>query len=390
MAVPEVSRPVHTAGENMVCVYPGLNYAEKACLKHLSLRYNPRYGGGWPSNQEIADSCSLSLTTVKLALRRLEHKFGLIVRVSRGMGRSKLKDILWAKLITNYALVLAAKAAARAEDSTGVAYPSDANESSAEDQAVLDSFDGPIPLPPSEPYSRLEEVSSLIRETFTGHVTLGAKDADRMLADCIRSCIDVAGSSDLCFDVVQWVCTHVDEEKTRTSIQKSGKLAGYIKSCFRGWLDRYPRPKPNFNEYLAIACIDRAPFAASAAKIEELNEFCTWLKDIAGHHLLDLSYEEVEGKTSATFKFTEAFRAALILGVHSGQPTSPEFYEASGIPAVDELCDWAVYDDRWSDRLRDAPEVNQFFLAHQDQILSDRSRDTNSENNARTEEETHV
>ena len=85
------------------------------------------------------------------------------------------------------------------------------------------------------------------------------------------------------------------------------------------------------------------------------------------------------------------------MGRHSGQAVEPEHYVGSGIPAIDELCEWAVQENRWGDRLRLAPEVHSFFLSNKYQILSDRRCDqpdgeieAPSENTLHTEEEAHV
>jgi hypothetical protein len=42
----------------------------------------------------------------------------------------------------------------------------------------------------------------------------------------------------------------------------------------------------------------------------------------------------------------------------------PEYYEGLNIPAIDELCESAVQDDRWSDQLRLASEVHACFLVN--------------------------
>jgi len=354
-----------------------------ATLKHLALRYNPTYGGGWPSNQEIAGSCSICLTTVKLALRRLEHEFKLIRRASRGSGRSKLKDILWDKLIANQAAILAA-VRQEAEEEEACLPSVDLTD---DDQAVLDGLDSPRE-PTADVYARQGEIVATVQGTFAGHVTLTDKGSDRMMAKCVRACIDVAGSGDVCFDVVKWICTDPDQEKTRSSVRASDRLAGYITYCFTGWLKQYKKlgTTPNYKAILESVCINKQGLQAPDAKLPVLVVACSWIQETAGRHLLSMVQHPEGGMTSVSFTFSEAYRAALILGRHSGQEVVPQYFEGSHIENVDDLCEWAVRNDRWGALLKLAPEVHDFFLTHRDEILHDRA----TENNLRTEEEAHV
>jgi hypothetical protein len=116
----------------------------------------------------------------------------------------------------------------------------------AAEQAVIDGLDSKATEKDSKlPKQKIgkkqvEEVITLLKTHFGEHETFKEKDADYMMADCARHCIRIAGSSDLCISIFEWVFR---EEPVRATVAKKDLLGGYIKSRFDDWFAEFEKCK---------------------------------------------------------------------------------------------------------------------------------------------------
>jgi hypothetical protein len=110
---------------------------------------------------------------------------------------------------------------------------------SATDEAFVDAIDTkPAPkdsLPSSaeDKYALTGDIIALLQELFPDHPTIKLPDATRMMTKCVRDCIDIAGSGELCLDVLEGI---FDKETCATVMTQAKFLGGYIRGAFKTWL----------------------------------------------------------------------------------------------------------------------------------------------------------
>jgi DNA-binding transcriptional ArsR family regulator len=117
----------------------------------------------------------------------------------------------------------------------------------AAEQAIANTLDNQFRETDFEPPSTrnkdnaIDKIVALLKTHFAAHPTFCQVDANRIMKNCVRGCIDTAGSAELCLAIFQWICTDPGNEDKRIKLGRSKLLGGYITASFEEWLEReYP------------------------------------------------------------------------------------------------------------------------------------------------------
>jgi hypothetical protein len=113
----------------------------------------------------------------------------------------------------------------------------------AAEQAIADTLDNQFRQADFESPSTTnkdnvtDKIVALLKTHFAAHPTFCHVDASQIMKNCVRGCIDTAGSAQRCLSIFEWICTDPGNEDKRVKLSRSKLLAGYITASFRGWLE---------------------------------------------------------------------------------------------------------------------------------------------------------
>jgi hypothetical protein len=122
------------------------------------------------------------------------------------------------------------------------AAPLRSNEDRALEQAIADDLGGgsevtDFPSPTEQKrYRHIELMLDLLNSHFGQHPTFAVPAATNILTSCLKACIDKAGSAEVCWWTLAFVCNDPSFEDIREAVGKSRKLGGYIEQSFAQWL----------------------------------------------------------------------------------------------------------------------------------------------------------
>jgi hypothetical protein len=220
-------------------------------------------------------------------------------------------------------------------------------------------------------YELTDKIIALLKTHFGEHPTFNLSDANNIMKKCVRACIDDAGSGDVCFGVLNRICTLEDYEDTRKSLSKSRKLGGYIQQSFPGWFVECANDdRTASEEFLDDGCRSCAEVGNDLSVCFEpvgkwrLPSFREWLKQEIGTHLIGIENYEEDGNTGLRIKLSQTYKAARILGCHTGQNVNPDALPDREDLDVAEVVLWATDDQEWGERLKSAPDAEEFFIDH--------------------------
>jgi hypothetical protein len=227
-------------------------------LYTLVTRCTPEEGYScFPSEESLCDDTGLGLKTVKGAANVLVEA-DLIKKVQR-FNNSNLWYINAAKLQAMAKKNEAERKAKKAEASVSPFAPPIVSTRpkpgpTAAEQAVVDGLDSK----PTESDSKLpkqkvdkkqvDEVITLLKTHFGEHNTFKEEDVDIIMADCAQHCIRIAGDSNTCLSVFEWI---FQAEHVLTAVARADFLGGYIKSRFEDWFAEFEECKEGDDQGLS-------------------------------------------------------------------------------------------------------------------------------------------
>jgi hypothetical protein len=218
---------------------------------------------------------------------------------------------------------------------------------------------------PSNKYEQVDAIVALLREHFGDHPTFQQHGAANIMAKSIRNCIDAAGSGKDVLNVFNYLCLHPDKESLRSAIAATKMLGGYIQKAFvETWLNEWRHylegAMSGADSLLLTLCEGVTGFDVPMYGGPLVDVFVSWLNKKLGKHLLDVKVTDGDDRRELFISISDAFKTAHLLSSHTGQSVS-----ADRLPTSRELAPvatWAVQDPDWSERLKEAADVEEFFL----------------------------
>jgi hypothetical protein len=133
---------------------------------------------------------------------------------------------------------------------------------------------------------------ALLEKYFSGHPTFQEADAETIMYRGVWDCLEKAESPEQCLAVFEWICTDPSNEGRRSKIHASTRLGGYIRSCFKGWVNSFIAADkvnhPNYERCLTALCGDDDHMHFSEEQAAFVQPFRAWLEAEVGQHLVDL------------------------------------------------------------------------------------------------------
>jgi hypothetical protein len=211
----------------------------------------------YPSLMTICRYTALSESSVRRALDRLIANGYLTKsripgrKLRKGKGQNKYENCRYHLVREIWDLVDSPFDPAKRKKADDVAAPIIASIASpaarAAEQAIANTLDNQFRETDFEsPSTRnkdnvTDKIVALLKTHFAAHPTFCHVDANRIMKNCVRGCIDTAGSAELCLSIFQWICTAPGNEDKRGKLSRSTLFAGYITASFKGWLESdYP------------------------------------------------------------------------------------------------------------------------------------------------------
>jgi hypothetical protein len=304
----------------------GLGATPRYLLLTLGVLHNEEEGYAWASIEYLAHRLGLDKSSVKRVLSVLVNEEGLVIRSLRkgDWAISRKTEILWHKLHARRVMFEPKSEGPKGRVPKETATLED-------DITAADTLDEAAPAAPVAAAHRndldvVNEAMALLRSHFSGHSTFSDKNADKIIYGCIWECFEKVESAEYGLAVLQWVCTNPANENMRGHIHKSGKLGGYIKSCFGGWSREFEvadqASYPAYEQCLTAVCGGGTLFFSTEDRAF-LQPFRTWLSTRLGEHLLALEVKTQDEDVYVRVDVTEEFKAGRLLEFPiSEQPNS--------------------------------------------------------------------
>jgi hypothetical protein len=275
----------------------GLKSSRSTVLSYLHLRLNDKLGYTWVSNENIAHTCKMAPSTVTCCLGDLQ-RLGFITRDLRDsdVNKSRKTVIHWDKIEACQIPKFRDEDAAPSQDTLLEVDP--------EEQALANSL-GTLSFSTRENSTGLASTGTggssgiildLLQEYFGEHSSYQHPGAEGFMLKCALACVEHAGSEDRCLEILRYVCTDPDHERTRKRILDCEKLGGFITKAFPGWMDKFDERIEQFEQILLG--LRKGKKASVPRELTYLlDHFETWLVAKLGEDSIErtrLSSEETE------------------------------------------------------------------------------------------------
>jgi hypothetical protein len=121
-------------------------------------------------------------------------------------------------------------------------------------------------------------IFELLLETFPAHPTfaLDAADLNRIMQNCVRVCIRMAGSEEKCLEIFLAVLTDWDFETVRKYLEGTEKLCGAVRHAFPRWLEKCDKRAAEL-EQMHQQLRQRKELKVAVSNIRLLDQFESWL-----------------------------------------------------------------------------------------------------------------
>jgi len=244
----------------LVCNLKGIKASRRMVLTFLVLRTNRITGCTFVSNAAIALGCGMSLSAVVECLYDLEKVHKVITRTVRN-GRSrttKNTEVLVHRLRemqhTKEELRTLMRSMARVKSGLPRKHTGVTSLAGGAEAAIAVALSTPPPTKTSIKSCTSDRTMNLLlmQPFHPDFLALAPNDIKRILESCIRSCIQVTGTEQRCFETLRLILSSPDHYSRKARLMKAKKPGGYIAKSIEDWVGYYDGLIEEFEEQIPL------------------------------------------------------------------------------------------------------------------------------------------